>query len=103
MPLSDKQRILQIDAILTEICKKSRMFESTYPMIAIPKTVLHMHSLKIKNLVKTLLTHTISIYWDVFDVLHDVVVDVTIGQMVISLQITLLVLFCVCTHQYLEF
>jgi hypothetical protein len=38
---------------------------------------------------KHLLTHIIGIYWDVFDVLHDVVGDVTIDQMVISSQITL--------------
>lgn len=50
-----------------------------------------MCSLIIKILIKALLTHTICIYWDAFDVLHDVVDDVTIGQMVISLQITLLI------------
>jgi len=37
---------------------------------------------------KHLLTHTIGIYWDVFDVLRDVIDDGTIGQMVISSQTT---------------
>jgi hypothetical protein len=60
-----------------------------------------MRSLIIKILVKALLTHTISIYWHAFDVLHDVVDDVTIGQMVISSQIMLsvhLVVTVLCLH-----
>jgi len=48
-----------------------------------------MRSSIIKILMKHLLTHTIAIYRDVFDVLCDVVGDVTTGQMVISSQITL--------------
>jgi len=48
-----------------------------------------MRSSIIKILIKTLLTHTIGIYSNVFDVLRDVVGDVTTGQMVISSQITL--------------
>jgi len=47
-----------------------------------------MRSLIIKILIKALLSHTISIYWDVFDALHDVIDDATIGQMVISSQTT---------------
>jgi len=70
---------------------------------ALSKTVLHMRSLIIKFLMKHLLTHTIAIYRDVFDVLCDVVGDVTTGQMVISsksrYRYTLLVLFCICTYQ----
>ena len=60
-----------------------------------------MRSLIIKILLKALLTHTIGIYWDAFDVLYDVVDDVTIGQMVISSQITLsvhLVGTVLCLH-----
>jgi len=48
-----------------------------------------MRSLIIKFLMKHLLTHTIAIYRDVFDVLRDVVDDIAIDQMVISSQITL--------------
>jgi len=60
-----------------------------------------MRSSIIKILIKHLLTHTIGIYWDVFDVLRDVVGDVTTGQMVISSQITLsvhLVGIVLCLH-----
>jgi len=66
-----------------------------------------MRSSIIKILIKTLLTHTIGIYSNVFDVLRDVVDDIAIDQMVIShksrYRYTLLVLFCICTYQYLEF
>jgi hypothetical protein len=60
-----------------------------------------MRSLIIKILVKALLTHTIGIYWHAFYVFHDVADDVTIGQMVISSQITLsvhLVVTVLCLH-----
>jgi hypothetical protein len=60
-----------------------------------------MRSLIIKILIKALLTHTIGIYWDAFYVFHDVVDDVTIGQMVISSQIMLsvhLVVTVLCLH-----
>ena len=68
--------------------------------MALPSTAWYLHSPILGILMQTLLTHTIGIQWDVFDVFRDGIDHVMINPMVIYWQILDASLLCLYQRHY---
>ena len=68
--------------------------------MTLPSTVWYLHSPILGILMQTLLTHTIGIQWDVFDVLRDGIDHVMINPMVIYWLIIDASLLCLYQRHY---
>jgi hypothetical protein len=68
--------------------------------LALPSTVWYLHSPILRILMQALLTHTICIQWDVFDVFCDGIDHVMINPMVIYWQILDASLLCLYQRHY---